>query len=193
MTRLHAKELQTVRIITWDGGQNSLWRLQQTGVEGYWWYFSILLNCAPVCVSLMSGAGRISSLWVYTLRTWEEVSVQTYQNMPWKFRRKKCLLVSKNRTGAGTSHEDNSFDFVISITLHNLHIYDLKKAVQHIQRVSKGNSYIVVESYRNEVEKANLLYWQLTCECFYTPAEWEWLFDEWGYTGDYGFYIFWVE
>lgn len=97
------------------------------------------------------------------------------------------------RTGLAQelSYEDNSFDFVISITtLHNLHIYDLKKAVQHIQRVSKGNSYIVVESYRNEVEKANLLYWQLTCECFYTPAEWEWLFNEWGYTGDYGFIYF---
>ncbi len=97
------------------------------------------------------------------------------------------------RTGLAQElpYEDNSFDFVISITtLHNLYIYDLKKAVQHIQRVSKGNSYIVVESYRNEVEKANLLYWQLTCECFYTPAEWEWLFNEWGYTGDYGFIYF---
>jgi len=88
-------------------------------------------------------------------------------------------------------YPDNSFDFVYSITtLHNLYVYDLKKAVQHIERVSKGKSCILVESYRNEREKANLLYWQLTCECFYTPAEWEWLFKEWGYTGDYGYIFF---
>jgi len=87
--------------------------------------------------------------------------------------------------------EDKSFDFVYSITtLHNLYIYDLKKAVQEIQRVSRGKSYICVESYRNEHEKANLLYWQLTCECFFTPEEWEWLFKEWGYTGDYSFIYF---
>ncbi len=88
-------------------------------------------------------------------------------------------------------YPDNSFDFVYSITtLHNLYIYDLKKALQHIQRVSKGKSYILIEAYRNEREKANLLYWQLTCECFYTPAEWEWIFNEWGYKGDYGFIYF---
>ena len=31
-------------------------------------------------------------------------------------------------------------------------------------------------SYRNEIEKANLLYWQVTCESFYTPDEWKWFF-----------------
>ncbi len=88
-------------------------------------------------------------------------------------------------------YEENSFDLVYSLnTLHNLYVYDLKKAIRHIERVSRGNAYIVVESYRNEREKANLLYWQLTCECFYTPAEWEWLYKEWGYTGDYAFIYF---
>lgn len=87
--------------------------------------------------------------------------------------------------------DDRSFDLVYSITtLHNLYIYDLKKAVKHIERVSKGNSYIMVESYRDEREKVNLFYWQLTCECFYTPKEWEWLYKEWGYTGDYSFIYF---
>ncbi|OPZ90175.1 MAG: Demethylrebeccamycin-D-glucose O-methyltransferase [Firmicutes bacterium ADurb.Bin419] len=88
-------------------------------------------------------------------------------------------------------YEDKTFDLVYSITtLHNLYVFDLKKAIQHIERVSKGNSYIMVESYRNEAEKANLLYWQLTCEGFYTPQEWEWLYKEWGYTGDYSFIYF---
>ena len=87
--------------------------------------------------------------------------------------------------------EDNSFDLVISLaTLHNLKIYDLKKAVQEIERVSKKNSYIMVESYRNDREEVNLLYWQLTCASYYAVDEWEWLYKTWGYTGDYGFIFF---
>jgi len=31
----------------------------------------------------------------------------------------------------------------------------------------------------------NLLYWQVTCECFFTPEEWEFVFRQAGYTGDY--------
>ena len=87
--------------------------------------------------------------------------------------------------------EDDSFDLVISLTtLHNLRIYDLKKAVQEIKRVSKGNSYIMVESYRNDREEMNMLYWQLTCASYYAVDEWEWLYKEWGYTGDYSFIFF---
>ena len=88
-------------------------------------------------------------------------------------------------------YADHSFDLVISITtLHNLHNYDLYKALQEIERVGKRNKYICVESYRNEIEKANLLYWQVTCEAFCTPAEWEWWFKMTGYTGDYSFIYF---
>lgn len=87
--------------------------------------------------------------------------------------------------------DDNSFDLVISLaTLHNLKVFDLKKAVQEIERVSKKNSYIMVESYRNDVEEVNLLYWQLTCASYYSVDEWEWLYKEWGYTGDYSFIFF---
>lgn len=83
--------------------------------------------------------------------------------------------------------EDRSFDFVISITtLHNLYNFQLRDALREIERIGRDKKYIVVESYRTEEEKANLLYWQLTCESFYTPEEWEWFFRESGYTGDYG-------
>ncbi len=86
---------------------------------------------------------------------------------------------------------NQSFDLVLSINvLHNLHIYELKQALNEIERVSKRKGYIVVESYRNEQEKANLLCWQLTCECFYTPDEWQWLFKHFGYKGDYSFIFF---
>jgi len=88
-------------------------------------------------------------------------------------------------------YPDESFDFVYSInTFHNIKVDELKAAVQEVERVGKGKKWICVESYRNEREKANLLYWQLTCMSFYAPEEWAWLYREWGYTGDYGFIFF---
>lgn len=84
-----------------------------------------------------------------------------------------------------------TFDLVISITtLHNLQCFDLDQSLREIQRVSRRNKYVVVESYRNEEEKANLLYWQLTCESFYRPEAWEWWFQRTGYTGDWSFIYF---
>jgi SAM-dependent methyltransferase len=97
------------------------------------------------------------------------------------------------QVGNATSlpYPDNYFDFVFSITtLHNLHCYDLDKALREIERVGKKNKYICVESYRNEEEKANLLYWQVTCEAFNTPQEWDWWFKQTGYTGDHSLIFF---
>lgn len=86
--------------------------------------------------------------------------------------------------------QDKHFDLVISLnTLHNLHSYDLDKALREIERVGK-NKYICVESYRTEEEKANLLYWQVTCEAFNTPEEWDWWFKQTGYKGDHSFIFF---
>jgi len=88
-------------------------------------------------------------------------------------------------------YEDNSFDLIICVAaLHNLYIFDLEKALKEITRVSKKNSYIAIESYRDEREKMNLLYWQLTCESIFTPQEWKWLFNKFGYTGDHSFTFF---
>jgi len=94
-------------------------------------------------------------------------------------------------TACKLPYPDKHFDLVLSLnTLHYCYINQLKEALEEIERVKRGGSYIVVESYRNEQEKTNLLNWQLTCECFYTPAEWIWLFDKFGYTGDYSFVFF---
>ncbi len=85
---------------------------------------------------------------------------------------------------------DGYFDLVISLnTLHNLYCYELDQALREMERVGK-QKYLVVESYRNEEEKANLLYWQLTCESFCTPREWEWWFKQTKFTGDYSFIYF---
>lgn len=88
-------------------------------------------------------------------------------------------------------YDDKSFDFVLSInTFHNLYVDQLDAALREMERVGRGSKYVCVESYRDEREKANLLYWQLTCESFYTPSEWEWVFERTGYTGDHGFIFF---
>ena len=85
---------------------------------------------------------------------------------------------------------DKSFDLVISInTLHNLRIFELKSALTEIQRVGK-QAYVTVESYRNEQELFNVQCWALTCEAFFDTAEWIWLYNHFGYTGDYEFIYF---
>ena len=86
---------------------------------------------------------------------------------------------------------DKSFDLVLSInTLHNLYIDQLWNAIGEMERVSRGAKYVTVESYRNEREKMNLLYWQLTCRAFHSVPEWKWIFQSAGFSGDYSFIFF---
>ena len=84
----------------------------------------------------------------------------------------------------------NYYDLLISInTLHNLNLFDLSYALGECQRVAK-KKYIVVESYRNEEELFNLQCWALTCKSFFSKTEWEWLFKQFNYKGDYEFIYF---
>ena len=85
---------------------------------------------------------------------------------------------------------DDYFDLVFSLgCLHNLRIFELETAVKEIQRVGK-QKYIMLESYRNEEEQFNLQCWALTAESFFDTAEWIWLYNYFGYTGDYEFIYF---
>jgi SAM-dependent methyltransferase len=85
---------------------------------------------------------------------------------------------------------DQHFDLVISFgTLHNLRIFELQTAVREIERVGR-QKYVMVESYRNELEQFNLECWALTAEAFFDTAEWIWLYRHFGYTGDYEFIYF---
>ena len=85
---------------------------------------------------------------------------------------------------------DNDFDLVVSLgTLHNLKLQQLEVALPEIERVGK-QAYIMVESYRNELELFNLQCWALTCESFLDENEWSWLFNKFKYSGDYEFIFF---
>lgn len=86
--------------------------------------------------------------------------------------------------------KDNEFDLVISLgCLHNLRLNELKNSLHEIQRVGQ-KGYIMLESYRNEQELFNLQCWALTCESFFDKDEWIWLYNEFGYKGDYEFIYF---
>ena len=86
--------------------------------------------------------------------------------------------------------DDNEFDLVISLgCFHNLRIFELEKALAEIERVGR-QGYVMLESYRNESELFNLQCWALTCESFFDSEEWCWIYNHFGYSGDYEFIYF---
>ena len=87
-------------------------------------------------------------------------------------------------------YDDNAFDLVISLgCFHNLRIFELETALAEVERVGR-QGYVMLESYRNELEQFNLQCWALTCESFFDSKEWCWIYEHFGYTGDYEFIYF---
>ena len=85
---------------------------------------------------------------------------------------------------------DQAFDLVISLNaLHNLPPQQVVAALQEMERVGK-QKYLVVESFRDAEELFNLQCWALTCESFFRPETWLWIYDLAGYTGDYEYIYF---
>jgi SAM-dependent methyltransferase len=85
---------------------------------------------------------------------------------------------------------DKHFDLVISLgCLHNLRIFELQTALREVERVG-NNKYVMLEAYRNEAELFNLQCWALTAESLFHTSEWIWLYEHFGYTGDYEFIYF---
>ncbi len=115
-----------------------------------------------------------------------DISAYAIENAKEKI--KSSLFVHKAQEP--TEFDDKEFDLVFSITtLHNLNMKELKTSLKEMERIGK-KKYVVVEGYRNEEELFNLQCWALTCEAFFSPDEWIWLFNEFGYTGDYEFIYF---
>ena len=85
---------------------------------------------------------------------------------------------------------DRSFDLVICInTVHNLPLERCKKALREIQRVSRKNSFVTMDAWRNEQEHKRLLQWNLTALTYMAVDDWKKLFREIGYEGDYYWFI----
>ena len=85
---------------------------------------------------------------------------------------------------------DNSFDLVISInTIHNLDLNDCSKSLSEIQRVTKKNSFITVDAYRNNDEKERMFKWNLTAKTILSVENWKILFKQNNFEGDYFWFI----
>ncbi|USG60297.1 class I SAM-dependent methyltransferase [Sneathiella marina] len=86
--------------------------------------------------------------------------------------------------------DDDSFDVVISVnTVHNLEQSACGKALQEIERVSRGQSFITVDAYRTDEEYERMQAWNLTAKTILHVEEWVSFFKEVGYTGDYYWFI----
>ena len=82
--------------------------------------------------------------------------------------------------------DDQSFDFVISLnTIHNLSKSKCLVALKEIQRVSRGKSFVQVDSYKNLKQKNIFLNWVLTAKYHDYPNNWKKLFKKAKYTGDW--------
>lgn len=85
---------------------------------------------------------------------------------------------------------DDYFDLVLCLgVFQNLRLFELEPAITEIERVGK-QKFAMVESYRNAQEMFNLECWALTMHSMLDTDEWLWLYDHFGYTGDYEFIFF---
>jgi len=61
--------------------------------------------------------------------------------------------------------------------------------LKEINRVASKGSFITVDAYRDEDEKARMFAWNLTAKTILHVNEWKDLFDEANYKGDYFWFI----
>ena len=81
---------------------------------------------------------------------------------------------------------DDYFDVVIAInTLHNLPLIDCKQAFREINRVTKNNSFVMNDAWRDEKGEQSMLNWNLTALTYMSCDDWKEFFKEVNYKGDY--------
>ena len=86
--------------------------------------------------------------------------------------------------------ENNYFDLVISInTIHNLEKKECLNSLKEIQRVTKKNSFITVDAYRNDEEKKRMFAWNLTAKTIMSVNQWKDFFNDANFKGDYYWFI----
>ena len=97
-------------------------------------------------------------------------------------------LKGKLKVGNAVSlpYPDKYFDLVISInTHHNLDGEDIIKSFNEVQRVTKKNSYVVLDAYSSEKEKEELLNWNLTAKTIKHVDDWKKFFEKINFKGDF--------
>ena len=81
---------------------------------------------------------------------------------------------------------DNSFRAAISInTIHNLDRAGCILALKEMTRVAPELGYVQVDSYRTAEQREVFMNWVLTAKTHDYPQEWQKIFAEAGYKGDY--------
>ena len=107
-----------------------------------------------------------------------------------KYAIQNCVESLKEKLQVGNAislpYPDNHFDLVISInTHHNLDGKDIINAFNEVQRVTKKNSYIMLDAYSNEKEKEELTNWNLTAKTIKHVSDWKKFFEEINFKGDF--------
>ena len=83
---------------------------------------------------------------------------------------------------------DSSFDFVLAFSsIYMLNLGDVIHALQEIERVGSGKSFITVAAYNTSEERELFLNWTLIGTTVLHVDEWKELFHIVGYSGDYFF------
>ena len=103
---------------------------------------------------------------------------------------KNCIDSLKNKVSVDNaislSFPDDYFDLVISInTIHNLDGLDIKKAFNEIERVTKKNSFVILDAYSNDKEKEELMNWNLTAKTIKHVDDWKKFFKAVNFKGDF--------
>jgi ubiquinone/menaquinone biosynthesis C-methylase UbiE len=82
--------------------------------------------------------------------------------------------------------KDKQFDLVLSInTIHNLEIDSCINALSEIERVSKKNSFVMLDGWDTQEEKNSLDSWILTAKTVLSRPDWLKVFQRSNYKGDY--------
>mgnify|MGYP006094823209 FL=1 len=107
-----------------------------------------------------------------------------------KYAKDKAMPAIKNMIDIGDTRElkynDNEFDLVLAInTLSELDEKNCRMALREINRVTKSNSFITVNSWNDEKSKQRLTEWNITANSNFSKKEWIKIFEDESYTGDY--------
>jgi ubiquinone/menaquinone biosynthesis C-methylase UbiE len=169
------------------GGFNYMSRFWQPVIPTFIKHFNLNENSKVLDVGCAKGFMLFDIKEAIPNITIEGIDISSYAIENAKEEIKQFLRVGNAKE---LPYKNNSFDVVISInTIHNLEKKECAKALQEIQRVSRGKSFVTVDAYRNEEEKEAMYAWNLTAKTIMSVDEWIAFFDEVGYTGDYYWFI----